>query len=79
MMLLNLLLDAINARKNRALQLAQIGLPEPQFRAFRGMFLDEFGRNGLETELARIVADYEKRNGKESGRPIQAGKEVPHD
>jgi hypothetical protein len=78
-MLLPILLEAINVRKNKALQLAQVGLSEPQFRAFRGLFLDEFGRNGLESELARIVADYEKRNGKESGRPIHAGKEVPHD
>ena len=78
-MLLSVLLEAINARKNKALQLAQVGLSEPQFRAFRGLFLDEFGRNGLESELARIVAEYEKRNGKESGRPIHAGKEVPHD
>lgn len=78
-MLLPILLEAVNARKNKALQLAQVGLSEPQFRAFRGLFLDEFGRNGLESELARIVADYEKRNGKESGRPIHAGKEVPHD
>jgi hypothetical protein len=79
MTLLEVLLGAVNARKNKALQLAQVGLPEPQFRAFRGLFLDEFGRNGLESELARIVADYENRNGKESGRPIYAGKEVPHD
>ena len=79
MTLLAVLLDAINARKNRALQLAQVGLSEHQFRAFRGLFLNEFGRSGLESELARIVADYEKRNGKESGRPIHAGKEVPHD
>ena len=78
-MLLTVLLEAINARKNKALQLAQVGLSEPQFRAFRGLFLDEFGHNGLESEWARIVADYEKRNGKESGRPIHAGKEVPHD
>jgi hypothetical protein len=78
MILLNLLLDAINARKNKALQLAQVGLTEPQFRAFRGLFLDEFGRNGLESELARIVADYERVKGKELGRPIHAGKEVPH-
>ena len=79
MSLLAILLEAINGRKNKALQLAQVGLSEPQFRAFRGLFLDEFGRNGLESELARIVADYEKRNGKEMGRPIHAGKEVPHD
>ena len=78
-MLLSVLLEAINARKNRALRLAEAALPESQYRAYRGLFLDEFGRNGLESELARIVADYEKRNGKESGRPIYAGKEVPHD
>ena len=79
MTLLALLFDAINARKNKALQLAQVALSEPQFRAYRGLFLDEFGRNGLESDLVRIVADYEKRNGKGSGRPIHAGKEVPHD
>jgi hypothetical protein len=73
------ILEAVNARKNKALQLAQVGLTEPQFRAFRSLFLDEFGRNGLESELLRIVADYERRQGKESGRPIHAGKEVPHD
>jgi len=79
MMLLPVLLEAINARKNRALRLAEAALPESQYRAYRGLFLDEFGRNGLESELVRIVADYEKRNGKDSGRPIHAGKEVPHD
>ena len=79
MTLLAILLEAINGRKNKALQLAQVGLSEPQFRAFRGLFLDEFGRNGLERELERIVADYEKLKGKETGRPIHAGKEVPHD
>ena len=65
MNLLAILLEAINGRKNKALQLAQVGLSEPLFRAFRGLFLDEFGRNGLESEVARIVADYEKRNGKD--------------
>ena len=78
-MLLTVLLEAINARKNKALQLAQVGLSEPQFRAFRGLFLDEFGRNGLEVDLERIVANYDKETGKVSGRPIHAGKEVPHD
>ena len=79
MMLLDHLLEAVNARKNRALRVAEAALPESQFRAFRGLFLDEFGRNGLETELARIVAEDQKRKGTESGRPIHAGKEVPHD
>jgi hypothetical protein len=77
--LLQVLLEAVNARKNRALRFAEAALPESQFRAYRGLFLDEFGRNGLERELERIVADFEKVTGKDSGRPIHAGKEVPHD
>lgn len=77
--MLPLLIDAVNARKNRALRIAEAALPESQFRAFRGLFLDEFGRNGLERELERIVVEQEQRTGKESGRPIHAGKEVPHD
>ena len=73
------LIGAVNARKNQALRYAQAALPESQFKAFRGLFLDEFGQNGLERELEWIVADYEKIRGKETGRPIHAGKEVPHD
>lgn len=79
MSLLPVVLEAVNARKNRALRLAEAALPESQFRAFRGLFLDEFGRNGLERELERIVAEQERRTGKDSGRPTHAGKEVPHD
>lgn len=79
MMLLQQLLHAINGRKNEALCLAQASLPHSQFTAFRGLFLTMFGRAGLERELAQIVADYERLKGKETGRPIHAGKEVPHD
>lgn len=78
MSLLPLLLDAVNARKNRALRIAEAAIPESQFRAFRGLFLDEFGRNGLERELERILAEQDRGAGKETGRPIHAGKEVPH-
>jgi hypothetical protein len=77
--LLPVLLEAVNARKNRTLRYAEAALPESQYRAFRGLFLDEFGRNGLEQELARIVAEFERQVGKASGRPTHAGKEVPHD
>ena len=79
MTLVSVLLTAVDARKNQVLRIAQAALPENQFRAFRGLFLDEFGRNGLEREVERIVADYEKLTGKDMGRPIHAGKEVPHD
>jgi hypothetical protein len=77
MRLLDSLTDALNARKNRALRIAEAALPESQFRAFRSLFLDEFGRSGLEEDLARIVAEFE-RHGMAPGRPIYAGKEVPH-
>ena len=79
MTLLTILQNAINARKTRVLRYAQAALPESQFHAYRGLLLDEFGRNGLEVDLEQIVADYEKTTGKVSGRPIHAGKEVPHD
>lgn len=79
MTMLDQLLHAINARKNEALCLAQASLPQSQFTAFRGMFLTMFGRAGLERELTQIVAEYEKSKGKDTGRPIHAGKEVPHD
>ena len=59
-MLVTLLLQALNARKSRALRLAEASMPQSQFRAFRGVFLDEFGGNGYEGELARIVAEHEK-------------------
>lgn len=78
MSLMPLLVEAINARKKRALRLAAIGLPAPQFEAFRAAFLDEFGRSGLERDLEQIVAEHERRNGNGTGRPTHAGKEVPH-
>jgi hypothetical protein len=71
------LTEALNARKNKALRIAEAALPESQFRAFRSLFLDEFGRSGLEEDLVRIVAEYETQ-GNGPGRPIHAGKEVPY-
>ena len=47
------ILELLNARKNRTLLLAQAALSESQFRAFKTLFLDEFGQKGLESELAR--------------------------
>jgi len=51
------IVELLNARKNRVLQFAQAALPESQFKAFRQLFLDEFGRSGLEKELARVLAE----------------------
>ena len=66
---LQTLLALINARKNRALLYAESSLPENQFKAFRKLFLCEFGEKGLEGELQKIYAeDYKQhmdRNGRE--------------
>lgn len=64
---LNTLLALINARKNKALLLAESSLPESQFKAFRKMFLMEFGEKGLEGELQKLYADQDRTgwNGRE--------------
>ena len=64
---LQALLAAINARKQRVLLVAEASLPESQFRAFRKIFLCEFGEHGLEGELQKIYAENQlgKRNGRE--------------
>lgn len=55
--LLQAILGLLNARKNRVLLVAQSSLPESQFRAFKKIFLDEFGQSGLEKELVRVFAE----------------------
>lgn len=64
---LQTLLAALNARKQRVLLVAEASLPESQFRAFRKIFLCEFGEQGLEGELQKIYAENQlgKRNGRE--------------
>ena len=66
------LLEALNARKNQVLLLAQIGLPASQFEAFRKAFLDQFGRSGFEADLERAFRERQERDG--MGRPILAKK-----
>ena len=64
------ILALLNQRKNRILRIAEAALPERQFLAFRGLLLDEFGRDGLERDLERLMAETRERNGQ--GRPICA-------
>lgn len=52
------ILELLNARKNRVLLLAQAALSESQFQAFRVLFLNEFGKSGLERELARVLDEH---------------------
>ena len=65
---LQTLLDLINARKSRVLLIAESSLPESQFRAFRKLFLCEFGEKGLEGELQKIYAKDRSQGGDMHGR-----------
>jgi hypothetical protein len=57
---------AINARKGPTLDLAQASMSDRQFEAFRRLFLRQFGKEGLEADLARVVAEHERaRKGRE--------------
>lgn len=60
MVTLGAIVEALDARKNRVLLIAQAALPESQYQAFRKLFLGEFCRDGLERELERIVTEEEK-------------------
>lgn len=51
MVSLNLLLDALDRRKNRLLLVAQTALPASQFEAFRKILLAELGKSGFQQEL----------------------------
>lgn len=62
-------LDLLNLRKRQVLLIAQAALPEHQFQAFRQLFLDEFGKSGLESELARLFAESSARERQGTGRP----------
>ena len=47
-------MSLVHRHLSRLLTLAEASLPPPQFQAFRKMALDEFGRNGLESELGEL-------------------------
>jgi hypothetical protein len=53
--LLNSVLALLNARKSRILTYAQVGMTEHQFKAYRSLVLDELGKEGLESELTKLL------------------------
>jgi len=60
------ILDLVKPRLNRVLTVAQASLPDSQFKAFRRIMLDEFGKSGLEKELEQAFHPQHKdRNGQE--------------
>ncbi len=70
MVTLQALLDLLSHRKNRVLLLAQSSLPDSQYQAFRRLFLDEFGKSGLERELARVFTEESAKDRHGQGRNI---------
>jgi hypothetical protein len=65
---LQAIFELLNRRKNEALLLAESSLPESQYRAFRKLFLNIFGKDGLEAELARLYAEDGRRGRDRNGR-----------
>jgi len=49
------IVELVNLHVSRVLTVAEAALPESQFKAYRKLVLDEFGRNGLETELYDLL------------------------
>ena len=77
MVTLPAILALLNPRKNRVLRYAEAALSESQFRAFRGLLLDEFGREGLERDLERLVV--EREQGTDRAGRYEQRKEVPRE
>ena len=63
MVTLQAIIELINARKKRLLDVAEFALPPERFLKFRKVTLDEFGRNGLEADLARLLGKSQDRDG----------------
>ena len=59
----------LDARKSKILTYAQVGMTESQFKAYRSLVLDELGKNGLESELVKLLDEgthsIQNRNGQE--------------
>lgn len=79
MVTLQQVLDVLNPRKKQILLVAESSLAESQFRAFRTLMLNELGRDGLERDLERLWVAHRNTDGNGLGRPMHAGKEVPHE
>ncbi len=53
--------NCLSPCKCRILTYAQAALPESQFKAFRKLVLDEFGKRGLASELDRLFTNSKRK------------------
>ena len=68
MVTLQTVLELLNRRKRDALLLAESSLPATQYQAYRKLFLNIFGKDGLEGELQKLYADDGRKDRFRDGR-----------
>lgn len=52
----------INPRLSQLLLVAQASMPESQFKAFRKLFLNEFGNTGLLRDLEQLLGNARRQD-----------------
>ncbi|ATX80223.1 hypothetical protein Ga0123461_1810 [Mariprofundus aestuarium] len=60
MVILSQVMALVNKPMTQVLLVAESSLSESQFRAFRKLALDAFGKNGLEKELKELFDQQER-------------------
>lgn len=61
----DLIIKALNRHKRHILDDAELRLPPPFFLPIKRKVLRELGKDEFEKELAKIIAEYERKRGKE--------------
>ncbi len=56
------IIQLVNVRLNQVLRVAESSLAATQYRAFRRVVLDEFGRKGFGRDLARLLGNQQDNN-----------------
>ncbi len=54
------IIQLINMRVKKILDLAELSLPRDKYTIFRKLTLDEFGKSGLGKELERVMRSTER-------------------
>jgi len=60
MVTLELIIQLVNCRVKKILDVAALSLPQDKFQIFRKITLDEFGKSGLAKELERVLRSQER-------------------
>lgn len=65
--------ELLNARLNRLLLVAEVGMPPNQYQAYRKFVLDELGNNGIGKDLDRLFGSNTARHGTGRNRLSKEG------